>query len=1848
MANKTIRATAELFLNTKQAQKDAKEFVNDLKGKLQDIETAADKMTVFKDMVAYIAQVDRALSALKANNKETFSSMFDGLDANLKKQLEGIFGVDGLKLGQLDILREQLGGLTLGSSIKDIRSFAKEINALFTSIGTSAPFDDIDKIFNGRTTSDHLQKLGIELANFAKIWQNVNTSLAGEFGFGSGSQGSSPDNGGILSEVEMLINNLQKKNKELIDAKERFDKILEEFHNVNTNGISDNYKIDLTEESIKNLTVEYDRLQGELENADASSDGFYNTLTKLVEVSLRLKKAFADVSSDEGLKSMLMNASAGAGTGESTLFGLLSRYARTKDPVNKDIQRLISRGGIQTAVNANNALIEELRASQDINAVIQKRVDLYNQLSTKLREYDELQRQEFDTDEEEDENLDKLTKIEQEIKTITKSKNSLESIQGVLAELSEDGAVLDTVLQKLYKTLGMETPDVFKKRLENLVAESKAAMAAIEGERDGSGAGGPGSSRAASGGTVAAEVDFTSLENTIKSEFSSIADKLDGSTFKVELVSDQTKDIQGVVNDILSVAQRISDNSYDDKSNAEIDSMKKNLLQLLDVVNAHNAGITSDGEYQRQELSAALLSDGGFSVNYGDKGRVAWGHVAENLIGNLNKTLLADIHSHPLRKFLSDGQMYANDAFSGSSGDLGAFNFSKALGAQLAGMITGNILRVLDVSSIPSDVMTRMNKELAAIEQQYLNSGKYSQYIGRSPSGKIAAVAQDTLEGQHEVTKVFESMMYDALKRVGYSESYIDNQLFKKYNLTDDAQLTDLASRLVQLVSSAEQAAPPVQRLAEIVQQFGYDSNSKEAKVLFEAYNKGELKASDVFNKLSTDGDRVSEAAIQSLLRIDSANQTSQVETLLTNISTILSGISTLVGNIEASTKLDGEQQLNNAINTLSDLKAGIISSDLNKGIDHIYNDKDATNYRYQDVAMRALTATHDFVDDLKIKRESDGFTLSESALKDALDLVNKFKTAFTYLQDFGKQADLFTGGRNNLGLYVDPNDGKILDTYDTLSETLLNPNVLDALIGQLKAIQDNEFNSNDSNVVQQLQSSIERLSNVIDNLSSAMSNFGESSFEKVRSNSLNLFDEDNLISESQNTYDIDALRSKVEGISGEIRGLAADVRSSVTDVAQSSVIGTEIALLESLEAQLLLVKTAIDNKTRAFEEEYVTVDSIIQYEISSLQDLLNKLEEIAGQINLVSDSLTKINNTSLDVNANKNAQETDKLINDLNVTSEVDKLNKFKDALVEVKNAILSKTKAFYDEGVVVSQVIGKEIAALKQLSTIVDDLTPKMNSLVSGLTSLKNGGTIVKSQGSNVSYSNTKKTTATKDAPVEDLFKKSLNSQKTSFDSYRKELESVDYVSTELREELDQLAVKLQQVTDAEGLKKFGTEFDLLQNKIAAKKNAFDTYNLGNVNNAINQLRNLFNGLTFEQQSDVDQSYKDALDILGQYQITIKNGHAVELKSIHEVVDALRQKLEKYKEANKEAKKAAAITNNSKFGDTASINASAKYNSLKEVANHQFANSREVQESLNQYTAAYNHFIDIRNRLRNIDGDISSDDKEEFKAAKDACNEYAKALDRLIKNSQKAHNEKINPDYMLGSDFDYTNIEGRKTALAEFAQEVYGVSLSTENFDKNFSKAMFTVKNSDGTLTQMTATFTEARNEIVAMAGATKKTTGLIGELWGQFKGKIKSIFTYLTASFSLHEAWSVVRQGVQYVREIDSALTELKKVTNETDASYQKFLKDMAKTGSVVGATVKDLTTIAADWSRLGFSMKEAGELAKSTAILLNVSEFTDANAASEALISTMQAFQYTADESQHVVDILNEIGKFIACR
>lgn len=499
------------------------------------------------------------------------------------------------------------------------------------------------------------------------------------------------------------------------------------------------------------------------------------------------------------------------------------------------------------------------------------------------------------------------------------------------------------------------------------------------------------------------------------------------------------------------------------------------------------------------------------------------------------------------------------------------------------------------------------------------------------------------------------------------------------------------------------------------------------------------------------------------------------------------------------------------------------------------------------------------------------------------------------------------------------------------------------------------------------------------------------------------------------------------------------------------------------------------------------------------------------------------------------------------------------------------------------------------------------------------------------------------------QDDFSKSLIAQKTAFNQYRDALKDVDYLSDEIRDKIDALGLGLQTVSDDADLTSWKKSFETLKDEMSVVESVFNKLENEKLSKIRGKLNSEFKSLDFTtttqnptaEQQEILNLRKQIITQLEEYEAGIESGKQVELDSLNQTMAALRNKINVYKEANDLINAGGKSGQN--FGSTIALNATAKFNSLKQQATgvgSEFANSAVVQQAFKEYELAYDRLIAKRKELAQLDN-LTDSQVADFKQLQTECNNYAKALSKIITDSQKLNASAVNEQpYLLGSDFD-DSVSGRKAALTDFVQELYGVSVATEDFKDNFNEVVFAVDNGDGTFTQMSATFNAARTQIVALAGDTKKATGAFESFVNELKGKFKSISAYLISSFSIQEVWQQVRKGVEYVREIDSALTELKKVTDETDASYDKFLQDMSKTAGVIGSTVSELTTMSADWARLGYSMEEAGKLAESTAILLNVSEFDDATKASEALISTMQAFQYTADESQHVVDILNEV-------
>ena len=116
---------------------------------------------------------------------------------------------------------------------------------------------------------------------------------------------------------------------------------------------------------------------------------------------------------------------------------------------------------------------------------------------------------------------------------------------------------------------------------------------------------------------------------------------------------------------------------------------------------------------------------------------------------------------------------------------------------------------------------------------------------------------------------------------------------------------------------------------------------------------------------------------------------------------------------------------------------------------------------------------------------------------------------------------------------------------------------------------------------------------------------------------------------------------------------------------------------------------------------------------------------------------------------------------------------------------------------------------------------------------------------------------------------------------------------------------------------------------------------------------------------------------------------------------------------------------------------------------------------------------------------------------------------------------------------------------------------------------------------------------------------------------------------------------------VTRLDTAMTELKKVTDETDATYETFFSNAATQAKQIGTTMSDYISSTADFARLGYSLEDSEELATVASVYFNVADgISTIDEASQSVISTMKAFDVQVNESMGIVDLFNEVSNRFA--
>ena len=174
-----------------------------------------------------------------------------------------------------------------------------------------------------------------------------------------------------------------------------------------------------------------------------------------------------------------------------------------------------------------------------------------------------------------------------------------------------------------------------------------------------------------------------------------------------------------------------------------------------------------------------------------------------------------------------------------------------------------------------------------------------------------------------------------------------------------------------------------------------------------------------------------------------------------------------------------------------------------------------------------------------------------------------------------------------------------------------------------------------------------------------------------------------------------------------------------------------------------------------------------------------------------------------------------------------------------------------------------------------------------------------------------------------------------------------------------------------------------------------------------------------------------------------------------------------------------------------------------------------------------------------------------------------------------------------------------------------------------------------------------TEASLRIRAFKN-TVKAAGYEGQSLGSVLGNAVSKFSqWGIASTLVVQGIHAIRGIIQNVVELDSAMVELKKVTDETAYTYDRFLDRASEKAIALGSSLIDLVNSTADFARLGYSLQDAEQLAQTATIYQNVGDdIADIDQASSSIISTMKAFNIAAEDSMTIVDKFNAVSNKFA--
>lgn len=153
-------------------------------------------------------------------------------------------------------------------------------------------------------------------------------------------------------------------------------------------------------------------------------------------------------------------------------------------------------------------------------------------------------------------------------------------------------------------------------------------------------------------------------------------------------------------------------------------------------------------------------------------------------------------------------------------------------------------------------------------------------------------------------------------------------------------------------------------------------------------------------------------------------------------------------------------------------------------------------------------------------------------------------------------------------------------------------------------------------------------------------------------------------------------------------------------------------------------------------------------------------------------------------------------------------------------------------------------------------------------------------------------------------------------------------------------------------------------------------------------------------------------------------------------------------------------------------------------------------------------------------------------------------------------------------------------------------------------------------------------------------KEQLTLVDKLKSSFKDYFNNFMSYGLVNNAMNAMTTAIRQSIDTVIELNTAMTDVQMVTGETASQTAELAKEYSEMAQSLGATTTQIANGASEWLRQGKSVEETNQLLEASMVLSKVGAI-ESSQATELLTSTLNGYKMEVEEAMHVVDALSAV-------